>query len=133
MILPRGGPFGTWVARIDVTRREPPGLDVESTIEPMLSGARSGDCARVVIGVRSSSTAMFRSRRATSAARAGRSSGCVASISQRRSSSGTGASGNTSPSLGAGVVTSRARIAIGVGPMCGGRPAIISKSVAPRP
>ena len=59
--------------------------------------------------------------------------GWVASIWQSRSSRVTGASGKTSPRRGAGVVTRRARIAIGVGPMCGGRPAIISKSVAPSP
>ena len=48
-----------------------------------------------------------------------------------KSSSAGGASTTTSERRGAAVVTRRARMAMGVGPMCGGRPAIISKSVAP--
>ncbi len=63
--------------------------------------------------------------------RPGRSVGDVASSCARASSRRTGASSNTSARRGAGVVTRRARIAMGVGPTCGGRPVIISNSVAP--
>ena len=44
---------------------------------------------------------------------------------------GMGAVGTTSMRRGAGVVTRRASTAMGVGPTCGGRPAMTSNSVAP--
>ncbi len=57
--------------------------------------------------------------------------GSVASMRPTRMSSAGGTSGTSSVSLGASVVTSRASVAMAVGPTCGGRPAMSSKRDAP--
>ena len=68
---------------------------------------------------------------ATSRADGGRLLGSDWSILLISSSSLGGTSARSSESLGAGAVTSRASVAIEVGPTCGGRPAMSSNSVAP--